>query len=155
MSKANFNIRLANTGDAFDLTNLAKKSKAYWEYDSLLLKKWENELTITPDFINNSASAVAEMDGKIIGFWCRELIESNEITSGYLFVDPEYMGMGCASALFNALKKELVNKGIMSFTLEADPNAKDFYIKIGGVEIGKIESPVVRGRMLPIIKFEL
>lgn len=100
-------------------------------------------------------SVVAEIKGKIIGFWCRESTESNGITSGYLFIDPDHMGIGCASALYKALKQELSNKQIMSFTLEADPNAEGFYIKMGGIKIGKKRSTVVPGRILPIIKFNL
>lgn len=126
MNETKFIIRQAKPDDASELTRLTKKSKAHWGYESSLLDKWEKELTITSDFIKNSASVVAEIKGKIIGFWCRELTESNDITSGYLFVDPEHMGTGCASALFNVLKQELSNKGIMNFTLEADPNAEGF-----------------------------
>lgn len=148
-------IRRANPEDAAILTELAKKSKSYWGYDQSLILKWEEDLTITPDFIMNSTAFVAENNEKIIGFWCRSDINSNDITPGYLFIDPEYIGLGCGSALYKAVRKDLCAKGIKSFTLEADPNAEGFYLKLGGIKIGEKESPVVPGRFLPIIKFNL
>jgi len=49
-----FYIRKAELFEADELTILAKKSKAHWGYDKKLVSKWEDELTITSNFLKIS-----------------------------------------------------------------------------------------------------
>ena len=96
-----------------------------------------------------------EHHGKIVGFWCRSLIESQEATPGYLFIHPEHMRKGIARRLWQVVKKEAMDKGINSFTIEADPNAVPFYLDLGAQKAGEIESKVIPGRKIPLLKFIL
>ena len=150
-----FNIRKAEPDDADLLTDLAKKSKAHWGYSQELIDKWQEELTVTAEFISNSISFVAEHEGKIVGFWCRSTIKSKSPTPGLLFIDPKYIRHGCGAMLWQAVKKEAKSRGLSSFIIEADPNAEGFYLKMGGIKIGEKESTVVAGRKLPIIEFNI
>ncbi|MBB71146.1 MAG: GNAT family N-acetyltransferase [Legionellales bacterium] len=150
-----FTIRQAIPEDAEALTKLAKRSKAHWGYSADLIKAWEPDLTITPEFLVDAIAFVAEKNGKIAGFWARSCHNTDEVSQGYLFVESEFMGQGCATQLWQAVKCEAKNRGLTSFVIEADPNAAEFYLKIGGIKISEKESPVVPGRYIPIIKFTL
>lgn len=155
MKTINYIIRLGTPEDANILTDIAFRSKASWGYPKEWLNKWSAELTITPKMIEDWITFVAEYNGKVIGFWCRQAIQTDEISSGFLFIDPDYFGNGIAKKLWNSIKDALISKGVRQFTIEADPNAVAFYEKIGGVKIGDKDSQVIKGRKIPIMRFEL
>jgi GNAT superfamily N-acetyltransferase len=148
-------IRRAKPFDAGELTTLALLSKAYWGYPKEWLDLWRDELEISPKIIEQSIAFVVIYHGKIVGFWCRSFIESRYRTPGYLFIHPEHMRKGIARRLWLVVKKEAIAKGIKAFTIEADPHAVPFYLEIGGQKIGEIESQVIPGRKIPLIKFIL
>jgi len=148
----NIIIREAKPQDAKIMSEIAVRSKAYWGYSQELLSSWKNELTMTSEFIEKGIGYVAELNGVMIGCWVREAIQSDELTKGFLFIEPQYIGSGCGRLLFDALKEGMRKKGIQSITFDADPNAVGFYLKMGGIKIGEMDSTVVPGRKLPIIK---
>lgn len=151
----NIIIRKAKPQDAKLMSEMAVRSKAYWGYSKELLSSWENDLTVTTEFIEKGIGYVAEVNGIMIGYWVRQAIQSDEMTKGFLFIEPEFIGSGCGRLLFDALKEGMRQKGIQSFTFDADPNAVGFYLKMGGEKIGEMESSVVPGRKLPIIKMQI
>lgn len=157
MKKIKYKIRPAKMEEAKELTALAKRSKAYWGYSEEWIETWEDQLTVTPEMIHDFVAYVAEYDGKIKGFWCRSVKEANDSSPsrGLLFVEPEAIGTGCGRQLWEAVKSTLIKKGVKSFIFEADPNAVSFYIKMGAQKIGEKESPVIPGRKIPILKFDL
>lgn len=147
-------IRLSQPNDARQMTVLAKRSKAYWGYKRALIKLWQEQLTVTEEFLQKAVGVVAHLDKKMIGFWVRECKQSTDVTDGFLFIAPEHIGSGCGRLMYDALKKEMYKKGIHSFVVEADPNAAGFYLKMGGKQIGQKESELIPGRFLPLIQFE-
>ncbi len=155
MPTLNYTIRSGLPTDSEKLTELAFRSKASWGYPKEWIEKWRNELTVTPEMLEKGVVFVAEYDAQIIGFWCRQAIQTDNITQGFLFIDPDYFGHGIASNLWQHMKAALIKKGITHFTLEADPNAAPFYKSIGGVKIGDKDSLVVDNRKIPIMKFKL
>ena len=70
-----------------------------------------------------------------------------------MFIDPQYMNMGLGKVLWQKILDETKKQKILSFTIDSDPNAEVFYLKMGGVKIGEKASSIVEGRKLPIIKF--
>lgn len=151
----NYIFRQAKIDEADKLTELAFLLKASWGYPQEWMDAWKDELTITPEIIKNSISVVAEYKNEIVGFWCRPKIKSEEPTFGFLFIHPEHMGKGLAKALWKELSKKLIQNGIRSFTIIADPNAVPFYLKLGAVQIGMQDSKTIPGRKIPILKFTL
>lgn len=149
----NTTIRPAKPQEANELTALAFMSKAHWGYPPEWLEAWREDLTVTPEMIENSIAFVAELDDVIIGFWCRSARESLEPSPGMLFIHPEHIGKGIGKLLFKAIKEDAIKRGITFFIIEADPNAEQFYKKMGAEKIGEKESPVVAGRKIPILRF--
>lgn len=148
-------IRPAIPDEANELTELAFLSKAHWGYSKKWLESWRNELTVTPEMIMKSIAFVAELNGKIVGFWCRSISESQNPSPGMLFIHPDHMGKGLGKKLWESIKQDAILRGIKSFTIEADPNAVPFYLKLGAEKIGEKESTVIPGRMIPILRFTL
>ncbi|WP_412026217.1 GNAT family N-acetyltransferase [Burkholderia cepacia] len=147
-----FVIRAGRPSDADQLTKLAFLSKAHWGYPTEWLELWEADLTVTPEMIEDSIAFVAETGERIIGFWVRASMDSDEPTRGWLFVHPDHMGQGVARALWSELRKEAAARGIRSFVIEADPNAVPFYLALGAEKIGEKESTVIPGRLFPILR---
>ncbi|KVM80354.1 GNAT family N-acetyltransferase [Burkholderia stagnalis] len=150
-----FIIRAADPSDADQLSKLAFLSKSHWGYPKDWLDLWRADLTITPERLESAMGCVAEADGKIIGFWVREAVESERPTPGWLFVDPDHMGRGVARALWTALRKEAAARGIRHFVIEADPHAMPFYLALGAEKIGEKESAVIPGRGFPILRITI
>ena len=151
MKKNQFVIRACSPSDAEQLTKLAFLSKAHWEYPKEWLDFWQDDLTITPELIEDSIAYIAEAEQQIIGFWVRAAIDSGEPTCGWLFVHPDHMGKGVARALWSEVKKEAEARGIKRFVIEADPTAVPFYLSLGAEKIGEKESTLIPGRFFPII----
>lgn len=151
MKKNQFVIRACSLSDAEQLTKLAFLSKAHWGYPKEWLDFWQDDLTITPELIEDSIAYIAEAEQQIIGFWVRAAIDSGEPTCGWLFVHPDHMGKGVARALWSEVKKEAEARGIKRFVIEADPNAVPFYLSLGAEKIGEKESTLIAGRFFPII----
>jgi GNAT superfamily N-acetyltransferase len=147
-------IRAPRLDEIEELTRLSFHSKAYWGYPESWLAAWADELTVTKDIINNWIAYVVELNQEIVGFWARAPIESETTSPGLCFIAPEHMGQGFGRLLGEAVKSEAVKRGIRFFTLEADPNAVPFYLKIGGKMIREQASLIIPGRMCPVIRFD-
>lgn len=146
-------IRPAKLTDADRLTEIAFLSKAHWGYSKKWLESWRNELTVTPDMLRCSIAFVAELQGEIIGFWCRTIPVSDDPSPGMLFIHPTHIGKGIGKKLWEKIKEDAIRRGIESFTIEADPNAVPFYLKLGAEKISEKESLVIPGRIIPILRF--
>lgn len=117
------------------------------------MKKWEEELTITPKDIEENFVFHVEQDDKAVGFY--SLSEENEIFNfEYMWVLPEYMGKGFGKMLFEHAKETALQHGGKKLRVESDLNAEGFYLKMGMRRIGEKESSIP-GRMLPILEMEL
>lgn len=147
-----FVIRPCRAADADELTRLAFLSKAHWGYPKEWLDLWQADLTITPEIIECSLGCVAEIEGRIIGFWIRAAVASETSTPGWLFVHPDHMGQGVARALWSRIRSEAAERGIASFVIEADPNAAAFYASLGAEKVGEKESTAIPGRFFPILR---
>jgi GNAT superfamily N-acetyltransferase len=148
-------VRPARPEEADELTKLSFRSKAYWGYPNAWLTAWTQELTVTKNMVENWITYVVEVNLKIVGFWGRSPIESETTSPGLLFIAPEHMGQGYGRLLGDAIKKAALERGVRFFTVEADPNATSFYLKIGGKNIGDQPSLIIPGRICSVIRFDL
>lgn len=128
--KIQYIIRKAECADVNALTALAHRSKQYWNYPQAWIKSWKEQLTVTPEMIQNWVCYVAEHNGLIKGFWCRSPIQSDTHSPGLSFVEPDAIGTGCGKQIWVAIKAGLINRGVDYFVIEADPNAVQFYLKL-------------------------
>jgi N-acetylglutamate synthase-like GNAT family acetyltransferase len=142
------NIRKANAQEAELLTKLAIRSEAYWCYDSTYMKKFQSMYAVTENFISNNPTFVLEDENEIVGFY-GILINKEETSLEYLFIEPRYIGHGYGKRLWNHAIESGRTLGLKEFVIVTSPQAKDFYLKLGAIHTGEIESLVKRGRMIP------
>ena len=92
-------IRKASPEDAGSLTQIAHDAKRHWGYPEHWIKHWQDDLTISPDFIVANQVFVAEQDDQILGFYALKIRhEPSWITCGWLrnILDP-VSGNSCSS----------------------------------------------------------
>lgn len=142
------NIRNAKTNECEILTNIAVKSESYWGYDSDYIEKFRIVYVVTEEFINKNPTFIVENDNNIIGF-CGLSTENNLTSLEYFFIEPEYIGQGYGKLLWNHLVKYCKIVDIKEFSMVTSPQAKEFYIKMGAITHGEVESLLKKGRIIP------
>lgn len=147
-------IRAGEAAEAAALTELALRSKGHWEYDAEFLAACREELTVRPADVAARRTAVAEEDGRILGFTTLDG-EPPKGALGMMFVEPDTIGRGVGRRLFAHTMDEARRLGFTRLTIDADPNAEPFYRAMGAVRIGSIPSGSVPGRELPLLEVAL
>jgi N-acetylglutamate synthase-like GNAT family acetyltransferase len=147
-------IRRAKVDEAEALTNIAIKSEAYWGYDDEYMEKFKSVYKVTEEFLNNNPTFVIEKDGDITGFY-GVLTEDYETSLEYFFIEPKYIGHGYGKLLWKHLIENCKNLGLKEFSIITSPQAKDFYVKMGAILCGEVESLFKKGRMIPLLIYTL
>lgn len=147
-------VRPGRPSEAAELTGLALRSKGHWGYDEAFLAACRDELTMAPADIDRRRTAVAEEDGRVLGFTTLEGAPPAGVL-GMMFVEPDALGRGVGRLLFGHVVAEARRLGFARFTIDADPNAEGFYRAMGAVRIGATPSGSVPGRELPLLEFTL
>ncbi|MGB8996895.1 MAG: GNAT family N-acetyltransferase [Pseudonocardiaceae bacterium] len=145
-------IRSALPREAGEITALARRSKGYWGYDRAVLARMSDMLTMNADQIRDGVVVVAEQDGALLGYY--QL--GGEPPDGELmdlFLEPAVIGTGLGRVLWDHAVKSASERGFRSLTLESDPHAEPFYLRMGAERIG--EQEVVPGRLLPLMRATL
>lgn len=150
-----YNIRHANENEDNILTEVALRAKAYWGYDKEFLEKCRQELTITKEFINNNPIYVVEDENNILGFYGLNIEDSNEIYLEYIFLEPNVIGKGIGKMLWRHMDGVCHQLKIKEIKIVAEPLAEKFYLKMGAKSIDRIESSVSKGRMLPLMIYNI
>jgi len=144
----------ANTHDYRVLTDITKKSKAYWGYSDEQMKKWSDLLTITEEYIQNNEVYKLIINQSIVAYYSYFEIEKNSVRLDNLFVSPENIGKGYGKLLMNDFILKIKKSEAQRIILDADPNARKFYESFGFVKIGEIGTSI-KDRFLPIMELKL
>lgn len=157
-------IRSARVEDAKILTKISFASKRHWNYPKQYFEIWNDELTISPDYVQKNEVFVYESDGAIMGYYAvvnlKEDITINEvfISKGgwleHMFIDPPNIGKGIGTKLFDHLRERCFKKGVRKLGILADPNSRGFYEKMGCVYIGEYTS-TIKGRTTPFMELRI
>ncbi|WGU94423.1 GNAT family N-acetyltransferase [Paenibacillus dendritiformis] len=147
-------IRKANLDEADYLSGLAFRSKAHWGYSADFMEACRDDLSITPEQIASAMIYVVEDDSRIKGFIGLE-IENGKCLLSDLFIEPDAIGKGYGSALYNHIIEAAKGLGVRTVTVHSDPNAENFYLRMGARRIGDIESTVFPGRKLPLLEIAI
>ncbi len=148
-------LRPARADEAPLLSELALRSKGWWGHSASFLRACEAELTLSPE---QAAKAVlVEVDGVVAGF---HLLAPSSVGSDVgeldmLFVDPAFIGSGIGRILFEDARRAAVGRGWTRLQIEADPQARPFYERLGAVQVGERLSRSVPGRSLPLFELTL
>lgn len=148
------NIQKAKIEDHIRLTEITKKSKAYWGYSDEQMKKWSNNLTITIDYIKTNPVFNLVDENQIVGYYSYLRLENNQVKLDNLFILPEYIGKGFGSFLMNDFLEIMRNEKCQKIILDSEPNAEQFYQKIGFTKIGEFETSI-KNRFMPIMEMNL
>lgn len=149
-----WNIQAAQSSDAAALSKLTKTSKAFWGYSDQQMAEWDEDLTLSPTYIEENIVFKLIVDFDIIAYYSMIHIDEKHINLDNLFVHPDFMKNGLGSLLLGeaiSLGQEL---GYQIMVLDADPNSKSFYDLHGFVEVDQKESSI-EGRYLPVMAIRL
>ena len=147
-------IQKATTINNIILTEITKKSKAFWGYSEEQMKKWESNLTISEEYILKNEVFNLIVEEQIVGYYSYKKNENNSVKLDNLFVLPEYIGKGYGKLLMNDFLEKMKHQKIDRITLDAEPNAEKFYQKLGFTKIGEFETSI-KNRFMPIMEMKL
>jgi len=145
-----FEIVRAQPQDAASLKEIALAAKGYWGYPEQLMRQFAQTQIITPGSISKDVVYKALHESGLIG-WYRLLIDTSPAVLDDLWVLPAFIGRGYGRALFEHAREQVRTQGATYFELDADPNAKAFYEKLGCVVVGETLSEW--GRMIPRMRY--
>ena len=147
-------VEKANRIDHKELTNLTKKSKSYWGYSPDQIEKWNYDLTITQEYIDNNYVFKLSDNGQIIGFYSYLRLNSKTVKLDNIFIHPDHIRKGYGKFLMENFIQRMKKDRFKIITLDSEPNAEFFYKKFDFTVVGKIESSI-KDRFLPIMKKEM
>ncbi len=148
-------IEKAHTDDHKILTEITKKSKAFWGYSEQQMAQWNEALTITKEYIESNFIYKLVQENKVIGYYSYLNTEISIIKLDNLFVLSDYIGKGFGNHLMqDFLNRIKEHQDIKKILLDADPDAVKFYQKYGFTIIGYLETSI-KNRFLPIMELKL
>lgn len=143
-------ITKSTTEDNEILTEITKKSKAFWGYSDEQMKNWSELLTITKRYIEtNNVYKLLDND-LIVGYYSYVYLNKKEVKLDNLFVLPNYIGTGLGKLLMNNFLDRIKNTEIEKIILDSEPNTEKFYEYFGFQKVGQIETSI-KNRYLPIM----
>lgn len=131
------------------LTALTRRSKGHWGYPQAMLDRMAEMLSISSATIRDGHVVVAERDGVVAGYYQI----TGELPHGELadlFLEPDAIGTGLGRTLWDHAVASARSAGFHTLTLESDPHAEGFYLRMGAERIGERE--VAPGRTLPVLR---
>jgi ribosomal protein S18 acetylase RimI-like enzyme len=147
-------ITKSNIEDAKILTDITKKSKAYWGYSDEQMEMWSDVLTITKKYIEANYVYKILVDHLTVGYYSYTILDENEVKLDNLFVLPDYIGNGFGKLLMNDFINRIKSGERKKIVLDSEPNAEKFYENFGFIKVGQIET-AIKSRYLPIMELKL
>ncbi len=144
----------ATSKDDEVLTDITKKSKAFWGYSDEQILKWNDSLTVSKEYIETYNVFKLITEDTIIGYYSYFNIENDTIKLDNLFILPEYIGKGFGKLLMNDFLNKLEKSETKKVQLHADPNAENFYLKLGFKKVGEFET-TIKNRFMPIMELDM
>jgi GNAT superfamily N-acetyltransferase len=146
-------IRPARPDEGERLREIAIAAKAHWGYDRDWVRSWAAHGDFSPEALTTHPFLVAEAAGRTVAF--AKLIPRGRIAwLDDLWVEPEWIGRGVGTKLFQAAAARARELGARRMEWEAELNAVGFYEKVGGTYVRDSELTEL-GRILPVMGLEL
>jgi GNAT superfamily N-acetyltransferase len=136
------------------LTDITKKSKAYWGYSDEQMEMWSDSLTITKSYIEANYVYKILIDHLTVGYYSYIILNENEVKLDNLFVLPDYIGNGFGKLLMNDFINRVKSRKANKIVLDSEPNAEKFYENFGFIKVGQMETAIT-GRYLPIMELKV
>ncbi len=149
-------VRRARPEEAEALSALCKRSKAHWGYDAQFMALSDASLTISRELIETGRVLVAQDGhGTLLGIASLAPLKNDVWDLLHMFVDPPAIGAGAGKLLFTSIAQLARAQGGRMLSIMSDPNAENFYLRMGARRTGEAPSDAVPGRMLPMLEFPL
>lgn len=136
------------------LTELTKRSKAHWGYSDEQIQIWSEQLTISGSYIENTSVYKLVIDTTITGYYSFYNKDVYTIKLDNLFILPEYICKGFGRILMNDFFLRLKSTDTKKVILDSEPNAEEFYIKLGFIKTGQNLSSI-KDRFLPVMELKI
>lgn len=147
-------IRRATPEEAEALTALAKRAKAHWGYDAHFMERIADAMSLSStDLAADEVWVLEDGSARMLGF--HRVIAGDPAEIEDLWVEPDAMGAGHGRRLFEHAAATARSAGAAAVELDADPNAEDFYERMGMRRIGETASTIFPGRSLPRMRLDL
>jgi GNAT superfamily N-acetyltransferase len=147
-------MREARIDELQVLGDLCLRSKAVWGYDAGFLEACRRELALTSEELDRTVVCVAEREGRPIGL-AQVAVEGAIADLVKLFVEPDELGRGCGRLLFQWVVATAREAGASRMTIDSDPGAVPFYVRMGARPAGFVPSGSIPGRSLPRLEVAL
>jgi GNAT superfamily N-acetyltransferase len=134
-------IRKASTEDAAALTKIAHEAKRHWGYPEHWINHWQDDLTISPDYIAGNEVYVVESEGELLGFYAL-MIRKEKAELDHMWVAPAHIGSGVGKELFLHAMQRAAKENVSEVEILSDPNAEGFYRKMGAHRTGETVSEI-------------
>jgi GNAT superfamily N-acetyltransferase len=145
-------IRGPEANEIVRLREIAIAAKGHWGYDQERVDRWASE-SVTREGLLEKDVYVADVGGKAIA-WAALVPRGDVYWLDDLWVDPEWMGGGVGTRLFEHAADSARERGGARIEWEAEPNAIGFYERVGGRYLRDSE-PSEWGRVLPVMGVDL
>ncbi|MDH5603875.1 MAG: GNAT family N-acetyltransferase, partial [Cyclobacteriaceae bacterium] len=139
--------------DHEELTEISHRSKRYWNYPEEYMLLWQEDLTISSDYIAVHKVFKLIIENKVIGF-CSLEEKADRVEIGHFWIIPEYIGKGIGSTFL----KYVMNKKVpmkVKVSVVADVKAEGFYQKHGFVKINEIPGKIKNRRLPYMVNYNL
>ena len=146
------NVREANTIDIPLINEILRHSKAYWGYEDSFMEAFMNKFSLDETYLKQYIVKVVCLEGQVIGFFSF-IYEKEKLELDYFFLHPRHIGKGYGKKAWDACCAFARELNVSEVTLISDPNAETFYQKMGCKKIGNKESPFIKGRYLPVMRY--
>ena len=145
-------IRRAAAEEAEALTKIAHDAKRHWGYPERWIKHWQQDLTISPEFITSNDVYVAECDRELSGFYAL-VVRRDKAELEHMWVAPAHIGQGVGKELFVHAMQTAAGQNVDEVEICSDPHAEGFYRKMGAEKFGEYVSQLEgQPRVLPRMK---
>lgn len=134
-------IRKALAEEAAALTGIAHDAKRHWGYPEHWIQHWQDDLTISQDFVRNNPVYVAEREGELMGFYALVTRDDTAVLD-HLWVTSKHIGAGVGKELFIHAMQSAARRNISEVEISSDPNAEGFYQKMGAHRMGETVSEI-------------
>ena len=142
-------IRKAAIEEADALTRIAHDAKRHWGYPEHWIKHWQDDLTITADYIAANRVYLAENEGELLGFYAL-IMREGKAELDHIWVAPTSISTGVGKEMFLHAMRIAAGERVSEVEILSDPNAEGFYRKMGAHRTGETVSEIdAHPRTLP------
>jgi GNAT superfamily N-acetyltransferase len=129
-------IRLGTPSDLDRIAEVYRSASLSNPGDRDRLLAHPEYLVLDPDGLTEGRTHVAEENGSVVGFATWAATEDGGMELENLFVDPQWMRRGIATALVDYVADALRSQGAGTLEVTASPDALAFYRSVGFIDVG-------------------